>query len=278
MWPLASRGQISLAYRQDADPQRDSTFRALRRIFAASNGRQVTSHDGGHIVRSSRLFCSLNIDAAHLARMGNVPEAAALAEQAARIESSDLFVELCEHVGQLSLEEIAQVQAGRWRPAFAQGLGNWTAITNAAHADLGQPGARVVDLLSKVAVCTAEIRAEQRPNHLWNSVIAGFITEVGPDTARVEEPRGSYDVPVSYLSHLGQTRPGNEIVVMSESRHGHIAISIHPGISWTVQEKKRSSIGFSPFMSRGGFEAPSVDAFEALRSSTPRILFPTKVT
>lgn len=89
LWPVVTRGQVVGAFKNVADEDAgEAPFRTLRHHGWATSGSRIRTRSGGHIAGGLVLYCSLNVDAARLARLGFEDEASKLAVEASKIESS----------------------------------------------------------------------------------------------------------------------------------------------------------------------------------------------
>lgn len=111
MWPFVGRQAIVKTFRPQADVDSEAPFRTLRRNGWATSGRRMTWRRGPGFDGASTLFCSLNVDAARLARRGYVDAAQRIAGAALELEGSPLFEEFLRAISKRQLHE----QEAGWR-------------------------------------------------------------------------------------------------------------------------------------------------------------------
>lgn len=96
-WPVATRGQVVGAFKNLADEAAgEAPFRTLRHRGWATSGTRVRTRTGGHITGGIVIYSSLNVDAARLARLGFQDEAAELASEALKVETSSAWRHMVE--------------------------------------------------------------------------------------------------------------------------------------------------------------------------------------
>jgi hypothetical protein len=226
-WPLASRSDIVMAYRRDSDPDAEAPYRTLRRHSQVSAGRPVYAHDETGFDGRFTFFCSLNVDAARLARRGHGDSAQALAIAAAEIESSPEFVQLITQMTNLPREAAAAIQSGSW---FTAGPELWQLLPS---QDVGAITNRITDLLIMITNRTARARSHLPALAELEDVIAGTVAEADSDeiTVRAAGEGRRYRVPRWLAESAGRTARGNPIVLITERSGTYLSCAAVPGIA-----------------------------------------------
>jgi hypothetical protein len=112
-WPVATRGQVAGAFKNLADEAAgEAPFRTLRHRGWATAGTRLRTRSGGHITGGIVIYCSLNVDAARLARLGFQDEAADLAAEALKVETSDPWRHMVEMLAAGSDDEARDAVSG----------------------------------------------------------------------------------------------------------------------------------------------------------------------
>lgn len=193
-WPVATRGQLVGAFKnQDDEAASEAPFRTLRHHGWASGGTRLRTRSGGHITGGMVIYSSLNVDAARLARLGFHDEAADLASEALRIESSDAWRHLVELLAAGSEDEAREAVSGVVRrAALGDVLRSVTRLTQRARDHH--------KVLTSVYEITIGSVAEARPGYVI------VHTTAGDDTA----------VPRWLAAGVARDKPGDLVALLHE--------------------------------------------------------------
>lgn len=207
------------AYRLDSDPHAEGPFRTLRGHRWVSGGRGVVTHSDGALEGKFTIYCSLNTDAARLARRGQREAAIRLAEAAAHIESSEEFEEL---VRILSTTPAATIQAVRAGSSYSEFQSTWASKT----------GYRVWHLLVVIAGRASAARATTPEIHAMEDTIAGIVTGAVDDGVMLHtaSEHGQYWLPSRLLPSWWAHTVGRPVVVVNEFLPSGMHSAVKPGI------------------------------------------------
>jgi hypothetical protein len=111
-WPVVDRQRVVHAYKPGEPSAAEGSFRTLRGHKWASAGVRVNRRAGGRLTGQMRVFSSLNVESARLARNGNADAAARVARAAADLEAGPEFTGLQHVLSDLPGQDAERVIGG----------------------------------------------------------------------------------------------------------------------------------------------------------------------
>jgi hypothetical protein len=112
LWPIASRQDLVRAFRPGAQAKREGPYRTLRDHGWATGGVALPIRHHGKAAGRVMMFSILNVEAAICARCGDRAAASWFMKAAGRIEASQAFARLLEHLAPLSARAASSVVEG----------------------------------------------------------------------------------------------------------------------------------------------------------------------
>ncbi len=226
-WPVVRREEIVRAAAPGEAPGRESPFRALRAKGWASAGVAIPRRHAGRLAGQSVLYCSLNVDAARLARMGHAASAVEAAQAAGRVEAGPNFIRL-----KRLLRPLSEVQ----RQAVLDGK-----------TPAGEQGAELTELLGTLAQEIAGI-ASGLPSS--GDQFAGEVSERRGDNVVVSASDGTRTaVPLWLAEAAHRDQVGDRLILVSVRLDNRQAlVQVLPGIAVPVQRASAEPTAtFTPF-------------------------------
>jgi hypothetical protein len=222
-WPVATRGQVVGAFKNLADEAAsEAPFRTLRHRGWATGGTRLRTRRGGHITGGIVIYSSLNVDAARLARLGFHDEAADLAAEALKVETSETWQHMLEILATGSEDEARE------------------AVSGVVHRDtLG-------DLLRSVSRLTERARDRHKVLSTVYEITVGSVAESRPGYVVVHTTAGEDTaVPRWIAAGVARDKPGDLVALLHERLGARKAIlEAMPAID--VDDSETAS-DYSPF-------------------------------
>lgn len=227
-WPVVRREEIVRAASPGVVPVKEAPFRALRARGWASAGVSVPRRRAGRLAGQLVMYCSLNVDAARLARLGDEAAAERAAGAARQVESGAEFVRLRSLLQALPEEEQRAVLDGRL-PA-------------------GEAGEQVATVVRSLAQQIARVEAGL-PHPLDR--FAGQVSERRRDSVLVAAQDGTRTaVPLWMVRAAHRDQVGDPLVLVSVRLDDHQALMhVVPGIDIPMQRTREQAAQstFRPF-------------------------------
>ncbi|MDQ1306255.1 MAG: hypothetical protein QG671_2087 [Actinomycetota bacterium] len=226
-WPVVRREEIVRAAAPGGASDREPPFRALRVKGWATSGVRVPRRRDGRLAGQLVMYCSLNVDAARFARLGDALAAARAARGAERLEAGPGFAQLKDLLRGLGEEQQAAVLDGE--------------------VPQGEQGAQLRILLESLAQEVARITADLPYPH---DRFAGEVSERRGDSVVVSATDGTrMAVPLWLVQAVHRDQVGDRLIVISVRLDDRQAlVQVLPGIAVPPQRAvAEPTETFTPF-------------------------------
>lgn len=229
--PFVSKEEILDAYLPvQGDRSRETAFRRLRRDDLISDGIALSVRGaGGRMHGRPHVYCALNRDAARLARHGREEEARRFAQEADRVEASDIAQLLAT-----SLERFLSTTSGAQGALItsaAPGSGKTFLFANLFRLMLERDASvrrAVIEIVRNVDV----VRAQASSLDDIQVKLYGKVARVQGGLAELDVGEGRQVVlPAGELDELDLAAPGTPVVLLWEKwGKGRVLVESEPGI------------------------------------------------
>lgn len=257
-WPVVDWHRVVHAYKPGGDPSAESPLRTLKKRQWTSAGVRVTRRTAGLLGGQIKVFSSLNLDSARLARRGEHEAATRMARAATTLEAGPEFTRLQDALSQLPGGAAQQVVDGVL-PDDASEL--------------------LITALKAVARRTEQLRAVEPRLRVVAEVVAGRIAEVHEGYVILTLIGGPSTAVPRWMAHAAyRDEVGAFLALVTDKLDGRSAVvEAMPGID--VNDDLGQGT-FSPF-GRGSSRALALtEADESLLSGEPaplRIIVPVTI-
>lgn len=196
-WPVISRELLVRVFRPGAEVTSESPFRTLRSHAWATPGVRIATRAAGKAAGQVTIFSALNLEAARLARRGELPAAVRLAKQAASVEASRDFSVLVGLLAGLSPSLVGSVVNG----VLPEGL---------PHAQ------ELWSVLRKIARRTEQVRSSRQVRRSRAELLAGRISQVRASSLVLTTIDGECSIPRWLGSSVHREHVGDELAVLND--------------------------------------------------------------
>lgn len=214
-------------FRPGEEVTNEAPFRTLRRHAWATAGVRIATRTSGRAAGQVTIFSALNLEAARLARLGELPAATRLAKHAASIETSRDFVTLAVLLAGLSPHVVGSVARGLLPQDLPQAEELWS-------------------VLRLIARRTEKVRSS-RPMRRWRAeLVAGRISQVsGPSLVLTTTDGESSMIPRWLGSSVHREQVGDELAVLTDRLGDSSALAV--ALPALDVDKTTASPDFDPF-------------------------------
>lgn len=225
-WPLVPRELLVRVFRPGEEATGEAPFRTLRRHAWATAGVRIATRTSGRAAGQVTIFSALNLEAARLARRGELPAAVRLAKQAASLEASKEFAVVAALLAGLSPGLVSSVARGVLPEDLPDADKLWSA-------------------LRKIAKRTEQVRASGEVRKWRAELLAGRISQVRKTSLVLTTVEGECSIPRWLGSSVHREQVGDDLAVLNDRLGDSSALAV--ALPALDVEQSEPEPAFDPF-------------------------------